>query len=341
MRRLLTWSFLLSLAGCTIENDPHVNQEKDTFFQEPPADVDILWVVDNSPSMVEEQVEVGMRFAEFIRHLQDTNIDFHLGIITTDVDSENELAGHLLGEPSVITAELEDFQLVFNERVQVGVDGSDKERGLEAAYMALTEPMISDANAGFLRRDAVLSIIFVSDENDCSDRGAFPEGSGGMVCYDQPEKLVPIREFINDFRALKDDPSDVIASAIVGPEIQQNCEDTVPGSRYLSVAGNTGGVEGNICDEDFTEIMEKMGLSVSGVRSSFQLSSVPKIETLEVYVGDAEEEDTENYEQVFEDEVDGWTYDSETNYITFHGDSVPARGTVITVYYDFGAAYEG
>jgi hypothetical protein len=340
MRRLLAWSCLFSLAGCTIENNPDIREVVDTFFQEPPADVDILWVIDNSPSMQQEQQEVGASFAEFIGHLEDTNIDFHLGIITTDVDADNELAAYLIGDPAVLTTDVEDFEHIFNERVQVGVDGSDKERGLEAAYMALTEPMISDANDGFLRRDAVLSIIFVSDENDCSDRGAFPEDAGGMACYDQPDKLVPIRDFINDFRSLKDDPSDVIASAIVGPEIQENCEDTVPGSRYLSVAQNTGGVEGNICDEDFTEIMDKMGLSVSGVRSSFQLSAVPTIETLEVYVGDAEEEDTDNYDLVPPDDQSGWSYDDETNYITFHGDSVPPRGTVINVQYDFGSNFE-
>ncbi len=328
------------LVGCTIENDPHVNQEKDTFFQEPPADVDILWVVDNSPSMAQEQVEVGHRFAEFIGHLEDTNIDFHIGVITTDVDDDNDLAGHLLGDPRVIDSSIEDFEMVFNDRVQVGVDGSDMERGLEAAYMALTEPMISDANAGFLRRDAVLSIIFVSDENDCSDRGGFPEEATGMACYDQPEKLVPVREFVNDFRALKADGSDVITSAIVGPDIQENCEDSVPGVRYLSVAQNTGGIEGNICDEDFSDIMDKMGLSVSGVRASFELEAVPVLDTMEVWVGDAEEEDTSLWDLIPQDDADGWTYDDATNYITFNGDSVPPRGTVITVYYDFGGAVE-
>jgi hypothetical protein len=337
MNRFLALTAATALIGCTIENDPHVNMETDTFYQEPPADVDILWVIDDSLSMQQEQEEVGARFAEFIGHLEDTNIDFHLGIITTDVDDDNEMAGHLLGDPYVITADTPDFELVFNNTVQVGTEGSDMERGLEAAYMALTEPMISDVNDGFLRRDATLSIIFVSDENDCSDRGAFPPSAGGMACYDQPESLVPVRDFIYDFRALKEDASKVVASAIVGPDIQENCEDTVPGVRYQAVAENTGGIQGNICDEDFTDIMDKMGLSVSGVRASFELSSLPVVDTLEVWVGDAEE-DEDAWDQVPEDANNGWTYDAETNYITFNGDAVPPRGSVITVYYDFGGA---
>jgi len=339
MRMLTALLLSAGLVGCTTDYDPHLNMETETFFQEPPADVDILWVVDNSPSMAQEQLEVGLRFAEFIGHLEDTNIDFHIGVVTTDVDDENDKAGHLLGDPIVIDSSIEDFEMVFNDRVQVGVDGSDMERGLEAAYMALTEPMISDANDGFLRNDAVLSIIFVSDENDCSDRGAFPEEATGMACYDQPEKLVPIRDFVNDFRDLKPDASDVIVSSIVGPDIAENCEDSVPGTRYLSVAENTGGVEGNICDEDFTDIMDKMGLAVAGIRASFELSSLPKVDTLEVWVGDAEDEE-EDWDLVLEDVDDGWTYDDVTNYITFNGDSVPPRGSIITVYYDFGANVE-
>jgi len=339
MRMLTALLLSAGLVGCTTDYDTHLNMETDTFFQEPPADVDILWVVDNSPSMAQEQLEVGLRFAEFIGHLEDTNIDFHIGVVTTDVDDENDKAGHLLGDPLVIDSSIEDFEMVFNDRVQVGVDGSDMERGLEAAYMALTEPMISDANDGFLRNDAVLSIIFVSDENDCSDRGAFSEGATGMACYDQPEKLVPIREFVNDFRDLKADASDVLVSSIVGPDIAENCEDSVPGTRYLSVAENTGGVEGNICDEDFTDIMDKMGLAVAGIRASFELSALPVVETLEVWVGDAEEEE-EDWDLMLEDVDNGWTYDDVTNYVTFNGDSVPPRGAIITVYYDFGGDVE-
>ncbi len=339
MSRFVSVLLLVPLLGCGIENETERRNQTDTFYQEPPADVDILWVVDNSPSMQQEQEEVGRRFAEFIGHLEDTNIDFHIGVITTDMDADNEGAAVLLGDPPVITPDVEDFEFVFNERVQVGIDGSDMEKGLEAAYEALTEPMISDANDGFLRRDAVLSIIFVSDENDCSDRGAYPESAGGMACYDEASKLVPVRDFVNDFRAMKDDASDVILSAIVGPDIAENCEDTVPGTRYRAVAENTGGVEGNICEEDFTEIMDMMGLSVSGVRSSFELSYAPVEDTLEVYVGDTEEDD-EEYDLVPGDSLNGWTYDPETNFITFNGDSVPPRGSVINVLYDVGGVFE-
>ncbi len=337
MHRLAPLLLVTALVGCPQDQGIQRLSGQDTFYQEPPADVDILWVVDNSPSMQQEQEEVGRRFAEFIGHLEDTNIDFHIGVITTDMDDDTDGRAVLLGDPPVLSSNVPDYDLEFNERVQVGIDGSDQERGLEAAYQALTEPMISDANDGFLRRDAVLSIIFVSDENDCSDQGGLPASAGGMACYDQADKLVPVRDYIDDFRTMKDDPSDIMASAIVGPDISENCEDTVPGIRYLSVAQNLGGVSGNICDNDFTDIMDQMGLSVSGVRSSFQLSKTPVEETLEIYVGE-DEDDESGWSLVPKDDHNGWSYDESTLYITFNGDSVPPRGSVITVMYEIAGS---
>ena len=55
----------------------------------------------------------------------------------------------------------------------LGTDGSSYEKGLEAAERALTPPLAAAGgpNDGFLRDDAYLVVVFLSDENDCSDRG--------------------------------------------------------------------------------------------------------------------------------------------------------------------------
>ena len=76
------------------------------------------------------------------------------------------------GEPLYITVDTPDYGQKFADRIQVGIGGSDKEKGIDAAYQALSEPLISGYNGGFLREGATLSIIYLSDENDCSDRGA-------------------------------------------------------------------------------------------------------------------------------------------------------------------------
>ena len=337
----MTWKrtlfLVVAVGGCKQESEFAREKQVDTFYQEPPAELDILWVVDNSRSMTEEQEELSNRFSDFVAYMdqEETEIDFHLGVVTTDMDSDNPDRARLLGDPPVLSRDTEDYISLFEERVKVDVDGSDMERGLEAAYVALTEPMISDANDGFLRDDAMLSIIFVSDENDCSDRGALPDGAEGADCYEYPDRLVPVKDYVSGYQNLKESNEQVIASAIVGPEVAEGCEDSWPGIRYLALAENFGGIQANICDKDFTGIMGELGLSVSGVRSSFQLSYGAVDGSIEVYVCLLDEEcDDENGIPVIEDDTNGWSYDAETYFLNFNGDSVPERGSTIVALYE-------
>lgn len=318
---------ILLLAACQSDQGISRNTHNDVFMQEPNSEVDILWVIDNSNSMAEEQARVADGFESFIVNIEETNIDFQLGVITTDMDLDNAQRGQLLGNPRVLTSD-DNYVQKFKNLVQVGTDGSDKEKGLAAAMEALTEPMISGDNLGFLREDAVLSIIFVSDENDCSDDEVL-SNEPSTACYEESERLVPITEFIYGFRGVKG-PSGarVIASAIVGPKVADGCDGSWPGHRYSALAEGLGGQVGNICDDDYGGLMYDLGLAVSGELNTFQLSYAAVIDTLEVYVDD---------DLIEEDPDNGWTYDSEYWILRFDGDYVPERGSQISVTYEVAA----
>jgi hypothetical protein len=315
---------LLLLGACSPENSVDRNSFTDVFNQEPVADVDILWVVDDSTSMESEQQLVADGFEAFISTIEDTNINFQVGVVTTDMDAANPDRGTLIGDPAFITPE-DDYVALFEDRVRVGVDGSDQEKGLAAALDALSEPKASGVNDGFLRKDAVLSIIFVSDEDDCSDEDRLASGDG-RSCYDEEDELVAVKDYIDAFKALKADTNGrVLASGIVGPDVSENCPDTWPGHRYQATSQGLGGIIGSICDSDYSDIMDQMGLAVSGVLTVFQLSYVPLLETLEVAIDD---------ELIPEDPDQGWTFDDEYYTIRFDGDVVPERGTTVTVTYE-------
>ena len=66
-----------------------------------------------------------------------------------------------------------------SEAARVGTSGAPPESGLAAAWLALTEPNISGSNRGFRRPDALLHIVFVSDNDDQSDEvlGEDPVGT--------------------------------------------------------------------------------------------------------------------------------------------------------------------
>ncbi len=320
--------------GCVETTKISRLRQNDVFVQEPLAEVDILWVVDNSPSMEEEQQRVADGFADFISGISDTQIDFHIGVVTTDMDMSNPDRGVLIGSTPYLTPE-DDYIAEFQDRVKVGVDGSDKEKGLAAALYALTEPIISGPNYGFMREEAVTSIIFVSDEDDCSDGEALA-AEQGSACYDKADELIPVKDYVQSFRSLKPPGVRLVTSAIVGPDASEGCTESWPGKRYMTVADATGGVSGDICDALYSDIMYDLGLAVTGVQTLFQLSYSAGEDTIEVWVGDA----SGNGEAIPQDEVNGWTYDATYWTIRFGGDYYPPRGTTVSVEYEIGSPTE-
>ena len=323
------------LGSCSIDTGFTRRTYTDLFFQEARDEVDILFVVDNSESMEAEQERLARRFDVFIEYMDEveTLMDFHLGVVTTDLSDDNPDRGKLLGTPYVLTRDTLDYVDKFKERVQVGIDGWGMEKGLEASLVALSEPMVSDANDGFMRDDAMLVLIYVSDENDCSDRGALPSED---YCYlpAYQDDLVAVSEYVSSFREIKNDPELVLAFSIVGPQDTTYCEDTLPGTRYHDMAESTGGTVGSICSEDFGSIMDDLGLSVTGIRSAFPLTYRPVERTLEVFICSDDPCDGSNGYEVSRGEADGWSYDDSTAYLTFNGASVPERGTVVAVNYE-------
>jgi hypothetical protein len=328
---------LLALVGC---NEQNLNRriETDTFNQAPSNQVDILWVIDNSRSMAEEQASVAASAQDFVSNLESSGMDFHLGVITTDVDSINPDAGVLLGSPPVLDATAANYVSTFQQRVQVSTGGSDQEKGLQAAVTALTPPLIDSRNFGFLREDALLSIIILSDENDCSDFGALGAEATGEECYTESQKLTPVPDLVDLLRSTKEDPSRISVSGIIGPPTTNACVDTVPGHRYGIAIASFAGYEGDICQGDYGDIMLKLGLIAAGVLDTFALSYVPDPETIEVQVQPL---DTAAY-TVANDEVSGWTYidDDTAPRVMFHGDSVPPRGALVSITYEVATSIQ-
>ncbi len=79
------------MGGCSIDTGFTRRTYNDLFFQEARAEVDILFVVDNSESMEAEQERLARRFDTFIAYMDDveTLMDLHLGAITTDLSDDN------------------------------------------------------------------------------------------------------------------------------------------------------------------------------------------------------------------------------------------------------------
>ncbi len=326
---------LILVAACKDDPKPSVSQTAtESFTQVPATSADILWVVDNSISMQEEQFKVMDGASLFVDTFERVGVDFHLGVVTTDVTAAANQAGVLQGETPYLTDLDEDYVEQFQERVDVGIAGDDMESGLEAAVLALSEPNASGVNAGFLRDDARLSIIIVSDEEDCSDFGTLlsedQNVNQGGDCYTNLDGLTPVADIVLALQALKPDPSQVQLSGIVGGD-DRYCPTSQPGTRYIEASDSVGGIVGNICINDYQRIMGDLGLVAAGMKVEFELSQVPVLASIEAWT----HPETGGDYEVLEDDENGWTYSDDPPTLTFHGDGVPDRGATLTVTYEY------
>ncbi len=310
IRPLLMAAAALGAAACTMENEFIEWDVVDIFYQNPTDAVDILMVIDNSGSMQPYQDELGTNFSQFLTYFIEADIDYQIAAVTTDV--MNEEAGEIRGQ--IITPETPNAESAFADIVNVGVTGTGFEMGLESAYEALTEPLVSTMNGDFLREEAMLSLIFVSDEEDASP--------------------LPVNDYINAFRDIKGQRSrDVFNASALVVLREVDCDSySTRGDRYIDVAEQTNGVTGSICSEDFGSIVEELSLNTSRLRDTFYLSREPDVTTLQVTVNDEAVDCSEGrwtYERV-EDE-----YGDEQPAIVFDRAQMPPSNSQLAVrYYD-------
>lgn len=271
-------------------------------FQQNPTPADVLFVVDNSCSMMEEQANLGANLAAFLSFAQGQGVDYQIAVTTTDVDPGGQ-QGQFVGVNRIITPLTSNVSQIFQANVNVGIAGATVEQGLEAAYMALTAPNIAGHNAGFIRPHASLAVIFVSDEEDQSPR--------------------PL-SFYQNFLANVKPNGNYTISAIAGttnPECSSpdGIGDYAP--RYITTAQSAGGVVESICSSNWGQSLTNIGLASFGLSATFDLSSTPVPNTISVTVNGTPAPTTT------------WSYDQNTNTITF------AQGQVPAAYANVGITY--
>jgi hypothetical protein len=115
----------------------------------------------------------------------------------------------------------------------LGTNGCGAEQQMEAARRALVDQTgVGRCNAGFLRPDSILAVLWVTDEEDCSvadprllDPDATSEfGHPNIRCYFNEDKLKRVDDMIGQLRALRPNPRDFVMAMIVGVPRESICE---------------------------------------------------------------------------------------------------------------------
>jgi hypothetical protein len=284
-----------ALAGCPSREVSKVDigqqkQDKKRIPVVAERDIDILFLIDDSDSMGEEQQSLTENFPRFIEKLEAIQgglPNVHIGIISSNVgahpnipscrpadsdegrlqfafvntddpqctDGSLSLDGKFIRDVVVNeeTGERErnyqgDLSGVFSCMAKLGVGGCGFEGQLESIKQALDK---NPENEGFLRPNAFLAIIIITDEDDCSAKGpemfdptitgkdsalgpldSFRCFEFGVQCNpDDPRKpgekteCVPrqdspympdVQEYVDFIKGLKADPTKIIVAGIIG-----------------------------------------------------------------------------------------------------------------------------
>ncbi|MEZ4237420.1 MAG: hypothetical protein R3F59_14990 [Myxococcota bacterium] len=210
--------------------DEVVSEITDDFVHFPGA-ADLLFVIDDSCSMSDEQTALTDGFGPMIDVVLDLGLDFHVGVVSTDMVDPNksgklqpDAAGGLWIDPSDSNP-----SRIFEEMATLGINGSATEEGLAAVEASLDTQVAH--NNGFRRVTAQYAVIVLSDEED--------QSAGGWRPYADRLAL----EAFN--------PGDVSFSSIVTPVGNCSTGSTV-GNRYLNVTGELGGITESICAADYS-----------------------------------------------------------------------------------------
>tara|TARA_B100001248_G_C27399748_1_gene469156 strand:- start:1578 stop:2606 length:1029 start_codon:yes stop_codon:yes gene_type:complete len=333
--RILTTTTFVLLTACGADDPSFSLLPTSNEFQSTSSfnnKIDILWVVDNSGSMNPYQVNVANNFTSFIQDFQTKGYDFRIAVTTTDAWRANfygieankaafqDASGSAILDPS--TPNLED---AFIDNIMVGASGFGDERAFQSFKTALESSLNSSYD--FPRSDAFFAVIIVSDEDDFSHNTAdyaFRNYNYGL------HTISEYTEFLDNLTNSTDIVKNYNVSAIAA--LNQACvddpdahPDTIIGQRYMELVEATDGIQGSICDNNFSDNLNQIQTKISELSTRFYLNRTPVDGTIQVFI---------NGGAVPEDPVNGWQYDEVSNSVTFFGSYIPAEGDSITVNYD-------
>lgn len=155
-----------------------------------PCEIDFLFVVDNSGSMATKQENLSNSVPKFIKSMMnstDLAKDFHIGVVTTDENKGNapqcRFSGGLILETKQFSqtnqcgpyksgrsymTDKDDLNKTFKCAAKPGISGNVEEKAMDALRDAIDPKNAAKGkcNEGFLRDDAILVAIIITDEDD-------------------------------------------------------------------------------------------------------------------------------------------------------------------------------
>ena len=241
--------------------------------------LDILFVVDNSGSMAEEQAKMGDKINSFISTLHD--VDWQIGVTTTDIsDGTYGLKGDLLTiagtQSHILTPSTPNYESAFKstvvrtESINCTNCASGDEQPIRAAIMAIEKR--DTTNKNFFRSGADLGLVVLSDED---------EMSSGPPQATQPAELTSL------VKSIWQDNKRIFTFGMIIEPGDTQCLSQQGGAGHYGthvslLATLTGGLTGSICDSDYAPTLGLIGENARRLLEYIQLSYYPIIDSVQI-----------------------------------------------------------
>jgi hypothetical protein len=283
---------------------------------------DFLWVVDDTPSMVDDRALVADTSTRFFDSLASAGVDYRVGVVSTQLLNEE----WFVVEPG-FSALPEDFdsQLRSPPR-QSGPPGSEFSlRTLQNVYRLAESSFAGPAQRW--RADARRIIILFSDEDDATTNalGSGPE----PACDAESNPALDGCSIVEQTAALLQD-DEAVAYAITG-DLPDGCTSadgpgsaSQGGAAYIALARLTGGLSASICSESLGDTVDAIVRSAFGAPSEIPLRHAPVLATLRVL---------RNGVPLPRSVDNGWDYDVANNRVVFRGSERPDLDDSVAVGY--------
>lgn len=298
--------------------------------------VDILWVIDNSGSMATKQNNLAAGFNSFSSVFTTKGFNFNMGIVTSDTRAPAVGQGGIFqGAPSVISDSTIGFSALFQNNVKVGQVGDSAAKELDAIVLS-TGALLNSSNAGFLRSDAHLAVIILSDADDNDSTQTTATTLAHLQALKPDLYDVVSRTYKKNF---------TVSAVAVNSMADTDCYDMdhdgnvdndlnfdgIPdiqlyeeGTKFKTLVNATNGSFASICKADFSDGLTTISQKIAEAITEIALARVPNVSTILV---------TFNGVSIPNDATDGFTYSATGNKIVFHGNYIPQDNTSIQIGY--------
>ena len=255
--------------------------------------VDILLVVDDSKSMLEDNAKLANKLEVFVKNLSKFGLDWQMCATVTRWQDDNpekksfwglsrKWSNHIGNPPWLVNQGANNLNAIFNDTIQAigaGWENSDDERGIKAAWSHLENAKFNSC----YRPDSALAVILVSDEDVRSVGGnashAYYENELKFLePEDQPNSYVlKVKQDLGFDKRLSFNSIIVLPADSKCMEAQDSKEKSKShfGEKYAELSGLTHGTIASICEQEYSSSLKNIKSSIINSMASIPLECTP------------------------------------------------------------------